>query len=101
MRISEVWTEVPMTDGRAHIYACYTDPDWRGQGIYPTVLGEICSHARSEGVREIWIFALKDNRASVSGILHAGFKPIGSARRLVFLGRRLGPVWLKLPGRGM
>ncbi len=62
-----------------YLWGFVTLPDWRGQGIYPTIIQAML---RQEADAErFWIGHNFGNDASASGILKAGFVPVGEAYR--------------------
>jgi len=62
---------------------CWTDADYRGQGIYPTVLRYILSTFKGQ-FRKFFIFTDEDNIASQKGIIKAGFKLVGKGTKNSF-----------------
>lgn len=83
-----------------YIGACETDPADRGLGLYPAALSRACDELRSRGLARAILTVSPDNKASISGIVRAGFRPAGKGR----LTRRFGRTsWVVLepdPGRG-
>jgi RimJ/RimL family protein N-acetyltransferase len=90
-----------LREGEAEIGFCATLPEYRGRGIYPYALEQLCRIAASRGIRRILMFTLADNLASQRGILKAGFRRCGrtfmyvppfsnGARRVFFRLFRLG-----------
>jgi hypothetical protein len=62
----------------AYIHYCITASDWRGKGIYPFVLTEICRIMDKQFKRKrIFISVTGNNHPSIKGILKAGFKEYG------------------------
>jgi RimJ/RimL family protein N-acetyltransferase len=62
----------------AYIHYCVTASDWRGKGIYPFVLTEICRTIDKQFNRKkIFIAVTGNNTPSIKGILKAGFKDYG------------------------
>lgn len=59
---------------------CYTYPEYRGYGIYPTVLKKIISSESGNG----FMLVSPDNKSSIKGIEKAGFKMIGTCLRTSF-----------------
>ena len=66
---------------------CYTDPAWRGQGLYPQLLVTTCLHLASQGHARAIITCAPDNLASVRGIEKAGFRRVKTLHSLVVLAR--------------
>lgn len=61
-----------------HVEPCYTKPAYRGQNLYPSLLQRIAADYPD---REIYIFTSDVNRASVRGIVKAGFVPFAVGRK--------------------
>jgi ribosomal protein S18 acetylase RimI-like enzyme len=71
----------------AYIHYCVTTSDWRGKGIYPFVLSEICRILDKQLERQsIFITVTGNNVASIRGILKAGFKKFGNIIAINLLG---------------
>ncbi len=64
---------------------CWTDPEYRGRGLYPCVLSQIVADYQ-DYVGKLFIFAEKKNKASLGGISKSGFKFIGSGSKTGALG---------------
>lgn len=59
---------------------CYTYPDFRGKGIYPKVLHQICSRmAKNNSV--FYMIVDENNKPSIKGIEKAGFIRCGTVRK--------------------
>lgn len=54
------------------IGSCYTNPDYRGQSIYPKVISHIAKDNRKTG--NLFINVDTDNISSIRGIEEAGYK---------------------------
>jgi GNAT superfamily N-acetyltransferase len=86
--------------GETYIWDCATQPDFRGRGLYPALLGRIVAALAAEGLRSAWIGADYHNHPSHAGINRAGFLPLadlvaapaaaGERRRLGWLVARPG-----------
>lgn len=66
---------------------CYTNPDYRGNSIYPFVINYISNEMLIENkIKELFIIVNSDNRSSLQGVEKAGFKKFASikARRWIF-----------------
>lgn len=50
---------------------CFTNPEYRGKGIYPFVLNEI---KKDMNDKNIYMFIKRENIASIHGVEKAGFK---------------------------
>ena len=69
-----------MEKGDLHIGPCFTDPAYRGQGIYRTVLrsihGENCTR-----YNRVYMIVHEDNHPSIKGIEAAGLVCVGTVDR--------------------
>jgi ribosomal protein S18 acetylase RimI-like enzyme len=74
--IGELGVRLRLAPGEAYIWDCATFPAYRGQRIYPTLLGWILRDLRAEGLCRVWIGADSDNLASQKGMILAGFQPV-------------------------
>lgn len=95
--IGELGLRIRMASGEAYIWDCATLPAYRGQRLYPALLGHICGELRAEGFRLALIGADSDNLASQKGMMLAGFQPVADmllvpdqAKRLLCLSGRPG-----------
>lgn len=68
------WKFPFIKQGDYHIGPCQTIPEYRGRGIYPAVLKEI---VKSDKNATYHIVVAESNKASVKGIVKAGFAPAG------------------------
>lgn len=59
---------------------CYTYPAFRGKGIYPKVLSEICRR-RSSDISLFYMIVDETNLSSIKGIEKAGFVRCGLVRK--------------------
>lgn len=59
---------------------CYTDPKYRGNGIYPAVLRMIISSESGNG----YMLVRPDNKPSIKGIEKAGFAIVATCLRTSF-----------------
>lgn len=64
----------------AYLSSFYTDPDYRGCGIYPAVISYLVESAPQ--YNEFFISAYTTNSSSINGLTKVGFVPI---KRLCFL----------------
>ncbi len=74
--IGELGLRLHLAPGEAYIWNCATLPAYRGQRLYPALLGYIVRELHSEGLRRVWIGADSDNLASQKGMILAGFQPV-------------------------
>lgn len=68
------WKFPFMKKGEYEIGPCRTLPEYRGQGIYPTVLKTIIAENKETTFH---IMAAENNISSIRGIEKAGFKKYG------------------------
>lgn len=68
-----------------YIGPCYTNPLYRGMGIYPYVLSKSCEFLREKGKTKALINTKKNNQVSIKGITKAGFVLISEVRYLKLL----------------
>jgi ribosomal protein S18 acetylase RimI-like enzyme len=95
-RIGELGVRFRLLPGEAYIWDCATLPAYRGQRLYPALLGYIVKELQAEGFRLVWIGADSDNLASQKGFRLAGFQPVAD----VISAQQKGPVGiLHLRGR--
>lgn len=100
---------VPGPD-EAYLYEAFTEPGWRGRGLFSAMLFRLLAYARAQGRRRALIFVLTDNRASRRAIEKTGFElfqtvskvDLGGLKRLWFRGPRPGRarVMLVRPPKG-
>lgn len=62
---------------------CYTYPTFRGKGIYPKVLSEICRR-RANDTLSFYMIVDETNFSSIKGIEKAGFVRCGSVQKSKF-----------------
>ena len=71
----------------ALIHFCNVREDQRGQNIYPAMLAILCQRLFAEAnVSRVLIDTELDNKASLRGIVKAGFNPLGTGLYVQFLG---------------
>ncbi len=75
--IGELSLSIRLQAGEAYIWNCATLPAYRGQRLYPALLAYIVGELHHQGLRRVWIGTDTDNRPSQSGIILAGFQPVG------------------------
>lgn len=80
-------------ENAGYIGPCYTNMQYRGLGLYPYVLLEICAFLKGKGIPVVLISTAKTNIASVKGITKAGFNPFseGYCLRIAFYN-----IWKKI-----
>jgi GNAT superfamily N-acetyltransferase len=69
---------IGLREDEAEITACFTVPEFRGQGLYPVAIRQICEIARRAGFRTVFMKARPENVSSQRGVLKAGLKRIGT-----------------------
>lgn len=74
--IGELGLRLRLAPGEAYIWDCATFPAYRGQRLYPALLGYTLRDLRAEGLCRVWIGADSDNLASQKGMFLAGFQPV-------------------------
>lgn len=75
-----------MNKNDLEIGPCFTNPAFRGKGIFPKVLSEICRR-RGNNTQTFYIFADEKNIPSIKGIEKAGFVRCGLVRESKYLKR--------------
>jgi len=79
---------VPLETDDANILSCFMFPQFRGRGIYSTMLKHITGTLKKHnGVRRVFIDCPSWNYPSIRGIEKAGFHIIGRAACIVLFGR--------------
>ncbi len=76
-----------------YIGPCYTLEQFRGLGIYPHVLNQVCQYLRKHGKAKVQILTRQSHPASVRGIEKAGVPLIADVICLRILFRNF--YWLK------
>jgi GNAT superfamily N-acetyltransferase len=100
--IDEIACTYPVATSEIFIYDCFIDDDCRGKGIYPALLGAVLQDhcKRYSGLERACIAAVSRNRASIRGILKAGFVELTRVR-YVECGQLFRKWWGLTPGYGM
>ncbi len=75
--IGELSLSIRLKAGEAYIWNCATLPAYRGQRLYPALLAHIVRELHHQGLHRVWIGTDTDNLPSQSGMVLAGFQPIG------------------------
>ncbi len=75
--IGELNVEMRLAPNERYLWGLVTLPAWRGRGIYPLLIQAILS-GETDADR-FWVGHDVGNDASASGILKAGFVPVGEA----------------------
>jgi GNAT superfamily N-acetyltransferase len=61
-----------------NLMRCYTRPSFRGRGIYPRAIRDICRHFAGLGYKTGYLGIATHNKASIRGAQKAGAVPTGS-----------------------
>lgn len=77
---------LPLPKEVSVIYDCWTPDEFRGMGVYPSVLQSLVREEAEFG-REVWIYCLCENFRSRAGILKAGFAEAAHMVRIVWFHR--------------
>jgi len=75
-RIGELNHEFPLPKKNRYLWNFRTLAEYRGLGIYPTLLQYFMQYER-ENVNRFWIIHAPENKSSLKGIIKAGFEYIG------------------------
>ncbi len=75
--IGELERFVRVADDEVYLWNFRTLEQWRGKGLYPLLLQHIIRYECALGTRRQWIIAKPENKASVKGIVKAGFTMVG------------------------
>lgn len=84
--VTEVGLPLPFGPSEFVLYDFVVFPQWRGRGLYPALLRGIRA---LNADKTLWIFAEHWNRASVKGIVAAGFTFAFTMERTKVLGRTI------------
>lgn len=57
-----------------YLYDAFTEPRWRGRGLFSATIARLLAFARARGKRRALIFVLADNYASRKAIERTGFE---------------------------
>jgi GNAT superfamily N-acetyltransferase len=91
--IGELGLSIRLGEGEAYIWDCGTLPGYRGQRIYPALLGYMLGELQNAGLQRVWIGTDADNLPSQVGVALVGCQPVLdvvrdiSTSRLVSRGR--------------
>lgn len=70
--------EMDLAAGEAALISFHTNPEYRGRGLYGQLIAAMLHHLSATGYRAAYIWAEKDNAASLRGIRKAGFIPVSA-----------------------
>ena len=73
MDIREVAYNIKIENGEACIYDSYTDENFRGKGLYPSMLSFFKKYLKDKGLKKAYIYVESSNKPSIAGIEKAGF----------------------------
>ncbi len=73
--IGEQERVIQLSPHEAYIWDCATREEFRGKGLYSSLLSYIIAALRGEGARRIWIGTSLANKPSLHGFAKAGFQP--------------------------
>ena len=96
--IGELGLHMRLNKGEAYIWDCGTLPEYRGQRLYPALLGYMLCELQKAGVQRVWIGTDADNLPSQVGVALAGCQPVvdvvrdSATNRLVSRGRTGVPI---------
>jgi len=93
VEIGELGLDFNLPRGNCYLWDFVTLPEWRGRGIYTTLLQSFLRE-RAEAIQRFWIGHDLGNDASARGILRAGFQVVGE----VYAVPGVGPVYVASPG---
>lgn len=68
----------PVLSGSAVFNHCFTFPEFRGLGLYPTALKEVARKKTEQGFKHLYVHCFKWHDHSIRGIKKAGFVFMGS-----------------------
>lgn len=69
---------IGLREDEVEITACFTVPEFRGLGLYPLAIREICEIARGKGFRTVFMKVRPENLSSKRGIVKAGLTWAGA-----------------------
>lgn len=84
--VGEIGCWLTPSRGEAYVWDFWTQPRFRGNGLYLALLRESVHRLGEAGIERIWIGAEWQNWRSILGIAHAGFRPIGAVVAVRFVG---------------
>ncbi|MBN2008150.1 GNAT family N-acetyltransferase [candidate division KSB1 bacterium] len=70
--------DINLREDQAYMYKAFTHPEFRGRGIYPTLLNDVCEKLADQGIRTAYIATSIENVSSIRGIRKAGFERLGT-----------------------
>jgi GNAT superfamily N-acetyltransferase len=68
--------DLALDKAEASLISFYTVPDFRGRGLYGALINSMLKHLKKRHFSTCYIWASKDNKASLAGIEKAGFVPL-------------------------
>jgi GNAT superfamily N-acetyltransferase len=76
--VREIERKIHIPPDSAYIYAGYTIAEYRGRGISPRILNEICDFLYKKGYRKAYLSIRTNNIPPQRAALKAGFQKIGT-----------------------
>ena len=73
MDMAEVCFKVPLKEGEACIYDCYTKEEFRGWGFYPSMLIHLQKYLKEQDFKKVYTYVEAGNKSSIRGIEKSGF----------------------------
>ncbi len=69
-----------------YLYDAFTVPEWRGRGLFTTLLLDLLTYTRAQGRKRALIFVLARNEASRRAIERGGFRLFQTVSRVELFG---------------
>ncbi len=76
--IGEIGKSIILKNREMYLYDAFTEPEFRGNGLFPRILTAILRRGRQEGYQKAFIFALSSNKSSIMAIRRTGFNSFQS-----------------------
>jgi ribosomal protein S18 acetylase RimI-like enzyme len=86
-RVGELARDLSLPAGESYVWDCATVPQYRGQGLYRSLLRRIAMMLSGEGQRRVWIGATSTNEVSNRTFATVGFVPAASVISVRLAGR--------------
>jgi RimJ/RimL family protein N-acetyltransferase len=78
-----------LSKNEAEIKYSFTEPKFRGRGLYPATLVKIQKYLKDNGYRKVFICVDMENIASIKGIQKSGFEILSRIKIIKFMGLQL------------
>lgn len=85
--IGEIGKEISLKEKEIYLYDAFTQPEFRGNNLFPKILTSILNYGKLKGYQKALIFALSSNNSSVVAIKKAGFEIFQSVHFLYIYGK--------------